>query len=40
MRATEIVQHENIVVMERHGVGSIFSFDADFDRWHGLKRIH
>jgi predicted nucleic acid-binding protein len=49
MRAAEIVQHEtwlsardaiHIAVMEHHGVSSIFSFDADFDRWHGLKRIH
>jgi predicted nucleic acid-binding protein len=26
--------------MERHGIESILSFDADFDRWPGLKRIH
>jgi predicted nucleic acid-binding protein len=30
----------HIAVMERHGIGSILSFDADFDRWPGLKRIH
>jgi uncharacterized protein len=30
----------HIAVMERHGVRSIFSFDADFDRWPGLRRIH
>jgi predicted nucleic acid-binding protein len=30
----------HIAVMERHGIKSILSFDADFDRWPGLKRIH
>jgi len=49
MRAAEMVQHEkwlsaraaiHIAVMEHHGVSSILSFDADFDRWPGLKRIH
>jgi len=49
MRAAEMTQHEkwlsardamHIAVMERHGVGSIFSFDTDFDRWPGLKRIY
>ncbi len=30
----------HIAVMERHGVHSILSFDADFDHWPGLKRIH
>ena len=49
MRAAEIVQNPaqlsardaiHIAVMERHGVRSIFSFDADFDRWPGLKRLH
>ena len=30
----------HIAVMERHGIGSILSFDADFDRWPGLQRIH
>ncbi|MGH9632832.1 MAG: type II toxin-antitoxin system VapC family toxin, partial [Bryobacteraceae bacterium] len=30
----------HIAVMERHGIRSILSFDADFDRWPGLKRIH
>jgi len=29
----------HIAIMERHGVRSIFSFDADFDRWPGLKRV-
>ncbi len=29
-----------IAVMKRHGIRSILSFDADFNRWPGLKRIH
>ena len=49
LRAGEIVQGPaqftardaiHIAIMERHGVRSILSFDADFDRWPGLKRIH
>ena len=49
MRAAEIAQHRasfsardavHIAVMEHHGIHSILSFDADFDRWPGLKRIH
>jgi predicted nucleic acid-binding protein len=49
LRAGEITQNPalmsardsvHIAVMERHGIRSIFSFDADFDRWPGLKRIH
>ena len=49
IRAAEIAQHRatfsardavHIAVMEHHGVHSILSFDADFDRWPGLKRIH
>jgi uncharacterized protein len=49
MRAAEIAQHPaslsardaiHIAIMERHGVRSICSFDADFDRWPGLRRIH
>jgi len=49
LRAREIVQNPallsardsvHIAVMERHGVRSILSFDADFDRWPGLHRIH
>lgn len=48
MRAAEIVQNPallsardaiHVVVMERHGVRSVLSFDADFDRWPGIKRI-
>ena len=30
----------HIAAMERHSVRSIFTFDADFDRWSGLKRLH
>ena len=49
LRAGEIVQSRallsardsvHIAVMERNGIRSILSFDADFDRWPGLKRIH
>jgi uncharacterized protein len=49
MRAAEITQHRallsardavHIAVMERHGVRSILSFDGDFDRWPGLRRIY
>jgi predicted nucleic acid-binding protein len=49
LRAGEIAQHPSllsardavhIAVMERLGIRSIVSFDADFDRWPGLKRIH
>ena len=48
LRAAEIVQTRallsardsiHIAVMERHGIRSILSFDRDFDRWPGLKRI-
>ena len=48
LRAAEIAQNRasfsardalHIAVMEHHGVQSILSFDADFDRWPGLKRI-
>ena len=49
LRAGEIAQNRasmsardavHIAVMERHGIQSILSFDADFDRWPGLKRIY
>ena len=49
LRAAEIAQNRaklsardaiHIATMERHGVRSILSFDADFDRWPGLQRIH
>jgi uncharacterized protein len=49
LRANEIAQNPallsardalHIAVMEHHGVRSILSFDADFDRWPGLQRVH
>jgi len=49
LRAGEVVQNRallsardavHIAVMERHGIRSILSFDADFDRWPGLQRLH
>ena len=49
LRAGEIVQSRSrlsardsvhIAIMERHGIRSILSFDADFDRWPGLTRIY
>lgn len=49
LRAGEIVQNRallsardsvHIAVMERHGIRSILSFDGDFDRWPGLRRIY
>jgi predicted nucleic acid-binding protein len=49
LRAAEIVQNPaglsardaiHVAIMERHGVRSIFSFDADFNRWPGLTRLY
>ena len=49
LRAGEIAQNRallsardavHIAVMERRGVRLILSFDSDFDRWPGLKRIN
>jgi predicted nucleic acid-binding protein len=49
LRAGEIAQNPallsardalHIAVMERRGIRSILSFDAHFDRWPGLRRIH
>ncbi len=49
LRAGEIVRNRarmsardavHIAVMERHGIRSILTFDADFDRWPGLQRVH
>lgn len=49
LRAAEIAENRrlftardavHIAVMERRGIESIMSFDADFDRWPGLLRIH
>jgi len=48
LRAAEIVRNRSVLsardavhvaVMERYRIPSILSFDADFDRWPGLKRI-
>jgi predicted nucleic acid-binding protein len=30
----------HIAIMERHGVKRIMTFDAGFDRWPGLIRVH
>ena len=49
LRAAEIAEHRlqfsardalHLAVMERHGISSILSFDADFDRWPGLQRLY
>ena len=49
LRAGEIVQNPaglsardavHLAVMERQGLTRVLSFDAGFDRWPGLKRIH
>lgn len=49
LRAGEIAENRplmsardavHIAVMERYEIRSILSFDGDFDRWPGLKRIH
>jgi len=49
MRGAEIVQSRramsardsiHIAIMERYAIRSILTFDADFDRWPGLRRIH
>jgi uncharacterized protein len=49
LRAGEIVQNRallsardaiHIAVMERHGIRSILTFDGDYDRWPGLRRIY
>jgi hypothetical protein len=49
MRASEIAQNRallsardaiHIAILERQGVRSILSFDSDFDRWPGLRRVH
>jgi predicted nucleic acid-binding protein len=48
LRAAEIAENPallsardavHVAIMERHAIGSILSFDADFDRWPGLERI-
>ncbi len=49
LRAAEIVQHPaalsardaiHVAIMERHAIKTIMSFDADFDRWQGISRLH
>ena len=49
LRAGEIVQTQalpsargsvHIAAVERHGIRPILSFDRDFDRWPGLKRVY
>jgi predicted nucleic acid-binding protein len=49
LRASEITQNRaqlsardsvHLAVMERHGIRSILSFDSDFDRWPGIRRVH
>ncbi len=49
MRASEITQSRallsardaiHIAIMDRHAIQSILSFDSDFDRWPGLRRVH
>jgi len=49
LRASEIIQGRaalsardaiHIAVMDRRAIRSILSFDADFDRWPGLRRLH
>jgi len=49
MRASEITQNRallsardaiHIAIMEGHAIRSILSFDSDFDRWPGLRRVH
>lgn len=49
LRAAELTQSSylfsardavHVAVIERHSIGSILSFDSDFDRWPGLRRLH
>ena len=49
MRASEITQNRallsardavHIAIMERQAIRSILSFDSDFDRWPGLRRVY
>jgi uncharacterized protein len=48
LRAAEVIQNPaalsardalHVAIMERHGIQSILSFDADFDRWPGVTRV-
>ena len=49
LRAGEITQNPtrlsardavHIAIMERQEIRKVLSFDSDFDRWPGLRRIH
>jgi predicted nucleic acid-binding protein len=49
LRAAEIAQHPaalssrdsiHVAIMEQRSIDTVMSFDADFDRWPGLHRIH
>ena len=49
LRASEITHNParlsardsmHLAIMERHAVRSILSFDSDFDRWQGIRRVH
>jgi hypothetical protein len=49
LRASEITQSGallsardaiHIAIMERQAIETILSFDSDFDRWPGLRRVH
>jgi predicted nucleic acid-binding protein len=49
LRASEILQSSaessardavHVAIMERYGLRSILSFDADFDRWPHVQRVH
>jgi uncharacterized protein len=49
LRASEITQNPahlsardsvHLAIMERHAVRSILSFDSDFDRWQGIRRVY
>lgn len=49
MRASEIAGAPQVLsardalhlaIMERHRVSTIFSFDSEFDRWPGLRRLY
>jgi len=48
LRAAEIAESRDwissrdalhVAVMERYKIESIFTFDADFDRWPGIRRV-
>jgi small-conductance mechanosensitive channel len=39
-RSTVVLTNDHIAIMERQAVPSILSFDAAFDHWPGLQRVH